>query len=317
MRILVVGAGAIGGYFGGKLLQAGRNVTFLVREKRAAQLRRSGLSIRSRTEEVDIPDPPTLLSSGLQRPFDLVLLSCKSYDLPQAITDIRPAIGAGSQVLPLLNGMHHLEVLDAAFGAQAVLGGRCFISSALDDEGRILHLDENRTMSFGERHGTRPAALERMLAELAGAGFEVQLSQSILQEMWDKWVFIAAAAGVTCLMRAAIGDILQAGGTALALGVLDECLQIAAAAGMPMGQTTQEQARRFLTTPGSTFTASMLRDIESGRRTEVEHILGDLIARRRAGPAPPLLDIAYAQVKAYEFRRTRIGGSHDPHSGTG
>jgi 2-dehydropantoate 2-reductase len=307
MRILVVGAGAIGGYFGGRLLQAGRDVTFLVREKRAAQLHRTGLSIRSSTEEIDIPDPPTILAAGLQAPFELVLLSCKSYDLPQVIEDIRPAIGAGSKVLPLLNGMRHLEVLDAAFGAQAVLGGRCFISSALDSQGRILHLDENRTVSFGERHGARSEALERVLAGLSGAGFEVQLSQSILQEMWDKWVFIAAAAGTTCLMRAAIGDILQACGTGLALGILEECLQIAAAAGMPMAEATQEQARRFLTTPDSAFTASMLRDIESGRRTEVEQILGDLIARRRAAPSRPFLDLAYAQVKAYELRRARSG----------
>ena len=287
MRILVVGAGAIGGYFGGRLLQAGRDVTFLVRQRRAAQLRQAGLSIRSRTEEIDIPDPPTMLASGLQAPFELVLLSCKSYDLPQVIEDIRPAIGAGSKLLPLLNGMRHLDVLEAAFGAQAVLGGRCFISSALDAQGRILHLDENRTMSFGDRLGTGTAALEGLLAGLSGAGFEVQLSQSILQEMWDKWVFIAAAAATTCLMRAAIGDIVQACGTGLALGILEECLQIAAAAGMPMAEPVQEQARRFLTTPASASTASMLRDIESGRRTEVEQILGDLIARRRVAPMRP------------------------------
>src|SRR5579862_4476015 len=116
MRILVVGAGAIGGYFGGKLLEARRNVTFLVREQRAAQLRRSGLSIRSRSEELHIPDPPTLLASGLQSPFELVLLSCKSYDLRHVIEDIRPAVGAGSKILPLLNGMRHLDVLEAAFG---------------------------------------------------------------------------------------------------------------------------------------------------------------------------------------------------------
>ena len=307
MRILVVGAGAIGGYVGGQLLQAGRDVTFLVREKRAAQLRRSGLSITGRTENVHVPDPPTTSASQLKSPFELVLLSCKSYDLAQAIAEIRPAIGAGSKVLPLLNGMRHLDVLEAAFGAAAVLGGRCFISTTLDEEGRIVHLDENRTLSFGDRRGTRATELERILAELSGAGFEVQLSQAILQEMWDKWVFIAAAAGITCLMRAAIGDILKAGGSGFALGVLDECLQIAAAAGMPMAEAIQAQARRFLTTADSPFTASMLRDIEAGRRTEVEHILGDLIARRRSSPSRPFLDLAYAQVKAYEIRRTRTG----------
>jgi 2-dehydropantoate 2-reductase len=307
MKILVVGAGGIGGYFGGQLLQARRNVTFLVREQRAAQLRRSGLSISSRTENVHIPDPPTLLAPQLQTPFELVLLSCKSYDLQQVMEQIRPAVGSSTKVLPLLNGMRHLELLDAAFGAEAVLGGRCYISATLDAQGRILHLDENRTLSFGDRRGAVPEQLQLILAELSGAGFEAQLSRSILQEMWDKWVFIAAAAGLTCLMRAAIGDILQACGSGLALGMLEECLQIAAAAGMPMTAATQEQARRFLTTPGSPFTASMLRDIEAGRRTEGEHILGDLIARRRVSTTGALLDLAYAQIRAYEVRRARTG----------
>jgi 2-dehydropantoate 2-reductase len=306
MRILVVGAGAIGGYFGGRLLQAGRDVTFLVREQRAAQLRQSGLSIRSKTEAVDLADPPTILAAQLHAPFDLVLLSCKSYDLDQAIESIRPAVGVGSKVLPLLNGLRHLDTLEAAFGAQAVLGGRCFISVMLDQEGRIVHLDENRALAFGARDGTRPHSLERILTDLTGAGFDVQLSQSILQEMWDKWVFIAAAAGITFLMRAALGDIIQAGGSELPLAMLEECLQIAAAAHMPVSAATQDRARRFLTQAGSTFTASMLRDIEAGKRTEVEHILGDLIARGGPGmPGRSLLELACAQIRAYEIRRVR------------
>jgi 2-dehydropantoate 2-reductase len=306
MRILVVGAGAIGGYFGGLLLQARRDVTFLVRERRAAQLRQLGLSIRSKTEALQLQDPPTILAAQLQTPFDLILLSCKSYDLDQAIETIRPAVGVGSKVLPLLNGMRHLDALEAAFGAEAVLGGRCFISAMLDEQGRIVHLDENRALSFGATDGTRPHTLERILTELTGARFDVQLSQTILQDMWDKWVFIAAAAGITCLMRAAIGDILKAGGSELPLAMLEECLQIAAAAHRPVSAATQEQARRFLTQAGSTFTASMLRDIEAGKRTEVEHLLGDLIARGGASMSGRgLLGLACAQIRAYEIRRVR------------
>ena len=312
MRILVVGAGAIGGYFGGRLLQAQRDVTFLVREKRAAQLHQSGLSIRSKTEAVHLPDPPTLLAGRLRTPFDLIVLSCKSYDLAPAIESIRPAVGPGSKVLPLLNGMRHLDTLEAAFGTDAVLGGRCFISTMLDQEGRVVHLDDNRALSFGERDGTRSEPLESILGVLTGAGFDVQLSQSILQEMWDKWVFIAAAAGITCLMRAPIGAIVQASGTGLPLAMLEECLQIAASAGKPVAEPIQAQARRFLTKADSPFTASMLRDIEAGGRTEADHILGDLIARRRGNKAVrPLLDLAYAQIMAYEIRRARGGQFHD------
>ncbi len=306
MRILVVGAGAIGGYFGGRLLQARRDVTFLVREARAAQLRAAGLSIRSKTESVQLLDPPTILAAQLHTPFDLILLSCKAYDLEQAIEAIHPAVGIGSKVLPLLNGMRHLDALEAAFGADRVLGGRCFISTMLDQEGRIVHLDENRALAFGARDGTRSPTLERILTDLTGAGFDVELSESILQQMWEKWVFIAAAAGITCLMRAAVGDILQACGSELPLAMLEECLQIAAAAHMPVSEATQAQARGFLTKAGSTFTASMLRDIEAGKRTEVEHILGDLIARGGTRmPGRALLELACAQIRAYEIRRAR------------
>jgi 2-dehydropantoate 2-reductase len=218
----------------------------------------------------------------------------------------------GSKVLPLLNGMRHLDTLEAAFGAEAVLGGRCFISAMLDAQGRILHLDENRALAFGARDGTRPPALERILTDLTGAGFDVQLSQSILQDMWDKWVFIAAAAGITGLMRATIGDIVEAGGSELPLAMLAECLQTAATAHAPVSAATQEQARRFLTQTGSTFTASMLRDIEAGKRTEVEHILGDLLARGGCGmPGRPLLELACTQIRAYEIRRARNGLPHE------
>ena len=151
MRVLVVGAGAIGGYFGGRLLQAKRDVTFLVRARRAAQLAKTGLVIRSRLGDVEIPSPPAVQADSLQEKFDLILLSCKSYDLDDAIRSFAPAVGPGTAILPLLNGMRHIDTLEATFGSEAVLGGHCLISTALDAEGRIHHLNDFHVITFGER----------------------------------------------------------------------------------------------------------------------------------------------------------------------
>jgi 2-dehydropantoate 2-reductase len=306
MRILVVGAGAIGGYFGGRLLQANRDVTFLVRDRRAAQLRETGLVIRSPAGDLHVPGPPVILASDLHRPFDLILLSCKAYDLGNAIESFAPAVGPGTTILPLLNGMKHLETLDGRFGAEAVLGGLCLISAALDKDGRILHLNNTHGLTFGARNGQRSARIEAILAQMTGATFDGRLSDSILQAMWEKWVFIAAVAGITCLMRATVGDIHAAGGTESAAQIYEECAEIAADAGFPPGKSSRQATLTFLTTAGSPLTASMLRDIESRGRTEVDQILGDLLQRRKT-PAGPfsVLAMAHLHVKAYEARRKR------------
>src|SRR5258705_9571332 len=155
MRILVVAAGGIGGYFGGRLLEAGRDVTFLVRPARAANLAQAGLSIRSPLGDVHVPAPPTVAAERLAGAFDLVLLSCKAYDLDGAMESFAPGVGADTAIPPLLNGMRHLDLLEARFGARSVLGGQCLISTVLDADGRVLHLNDTHLLSFGERDGSR------------------------------------------------------------------------------------------------------------------------------------------------------------------
>jgi 2-dehydropantoate 2-reductase len=310
MRILIVGAGAIGGYFGGRLLQAKRDVTFLVRERRAAQLRRTGLVIKSPKGDFTSPDPPLVQASELRQPFDLILLSCKAYDLESAIESFAPAVGSGSAILPLLNGMRHLDVLEAKFGPEAVLGGQCVISSALDAEGRVLHLNDSHGLAFGERSGGRSPRIDSIQNVFAGAAFDARASENILQAMWEKWVFIAATAGITCLMRAALGDIGAAGGTQWSVKIYEECVQIATDAGFTPSERARDLSLKTLTAPDSKLTASMLRDIESGGRTEGEQILGDLLRRRKSAVAGlSILAAAHLHVNAYEARRKReLGG---------
>jgi len=306
MRILVVGAGAIGGYFGGRLLEGGRDVTFLVRARRAGQLAKTGLVIRSPLGDVTLSAPPIVMAESLRGPFDLILLSCKAYDISSAVNSFAPAVGANTAVLPLLNGMAHLDFLNARFGNSAVLGGQCLISTTLDAEGRIIHLNDTHFLSFGAQDGALSARAEAIASTLSGVRFESRLSETILQEMWEKWAFIATAAGITCLMRSTFGDIVAAGRADLSSGLYDECRTIATANGFAPSETAVQRSRGMITAPGSTIAASMLRDIERSSPIEADHVVGDLLQRGGGKPdGYPLLRIAYAHLKAYEARRKR------------
>jgi 2-dehydropantoate 2-reductase len=305
MRILVVGAGAVGGYFGGRLLQAGRDVTFLVRPRRAAELAKHGLTIRSPVGDFHRASPPIALQDDLTQPFDLVVLSCKAFDLEGAITSFAKAVGPATAILPLLNGMRHIDQLAERFGAERVLGGQCAISATLDTDGAVVHLNDWHALSFGELDGSRSPRIETIASALLDAGFAARLSDEIRQEMWEKWVFIATAAGITCLMRATVGDYVAAGAADLAIGLLTECASIAAYQGFPLREPALERGRTALTAAGSPLKASMLRDIEGGKPVEGDQILGDLL--RRAGKPDDafLLRIVTLHVKAYEAGRKR------------
>ncbi len=308
MRILVVGAGAIGGYFGSRLIAAGREVTFLVRERRAEQLRRSGLVVTSALGDLNLPTPPLVSAQELRDFYDLIIVSSKAYDLEGSIEDFAHGMGPGSRVLPLLNGMRHLDVLDTRFGAQRVLGGLARISSTLDADGRIQQLGSFNALAFGAR-GASDSRIDEITEALRVPGFEALLSSNILHEMWEKWVFIAAAASTTSLMRATVGDILAADAQDIPLGLLQECSAIAAENGFAPREAASNAGRAVLTTPGSAFTASMLRDIEQGSRIESDHIVGDLLRRSSAALQSPLLATAYAHLRAYEARRKRESAS--------
>jgi 2-dehydropantoate 2-reductase len=311
MRILVVGAGATGGYFGGRLAAAGRDVTFLVRPARAAQLREDGLVIRSRFGDLTLRDVKTVTQDALRapgvQPFDVVLLSCKSYDLDSAIDSFAAGVGASTAILPLLNGMHHLDVLQARFGTQAVLGGVCLIASTLNAQREIVHLNDIHAISFGELGGGVSARVQTIADTFSNAGFNLTASDRILQEMWEKWVFLASLAGSTCLFRASVGTIAATpDGEAIIERLFAECRAIAAANGHAVRDAFLERSRAMLFAPGSPLTASMLRDVQNGSRIEADHVLGDLIRRggaAQAGDDISVLRIVYSQLKAYEAQR--------------
>jgi len=305
MRILVVGAGAIGGYFGGRLLQAGADVTFLVRARRAEELARDGLIIKSPHGDATLPKPPAVLAQDLKQPFDLILLSCKAFDLDDAITSFAPAVGPQTAIVPMLNGMRHLDVLDAKFGRERVLGGQCAIAVTLNDQREIVQLAPMQSLGFGERDGKMSDRVKAIADAFASGNFGSQASDAIMQDMWEKWVFLATLAGTTSLMRAAVGHIIAApGGQDFILGVRDEIAGIAKAAGHAPREAFLTRTTGMLTTEGSPLTASMFRDIKAGAPVEADQIIGDLITRAEAAKLPvPKLRTIYTHLKAYENQR--------------
>ncbi|WP_298106709.1 2-dehydropantoate 2-reductase [Bradyrhizobium sp.] len=306
MRILVVGAGAIGGYFGGRLLQAGRDVTFLVRAKRATELARDGLVIKSPNGDVTLENPPAVQADTLKEKFDVVLLSCKAFDLDDAIESFAPAVGPQTVILPLLNGMRHLDVLDDRFGRERVIGGQCGIAATLDENRHVVQLTPVfQSLTFGERDGTMSDRVQAIAANFAPANIGSQASDDIMQEMWEKWVLLTTLASSTSLMRAPVGHILAApGGRDFILGVRDECISVARAAGYTPREAFLSRINGMLMTEGSPLTASMFRDIKAGARTEADHVVGDMIARGDAAKVPlPKLKVAYTHLKAYESQR--------------
>lgn len=313
MRILVLGAGGVGGCFGGRFAESGADVTFLVRPRRRAQLEKNGLVVWSSFGDIVTP-VTTIARDEITAPYDVVLLSCKAYDLEDAMDAIAPAMGADSVVLPLLNGLRHIEDLQARFGEANVWGGACYIGAAFNsDTGEIRHIGDFQRIVFGTLDGKQSAATDAFAALDATVGFDIELSPDITQTMWDKISMLAALATANTIARGTIGEILEApSGEAFLLAALAESRDTAAALGHPVSASTLENYNRMFTTRGSAFAASMLRDMEAGRQTEGEHVLGDFARRAAAqGIDTPLLRCALAAVETHEAK-LRIGAGSAP-----
>jgi 2-dehydropantoate 2-reductase len=308
MRMLVVGAGAVGGYFGGRLAQAGRDVTFLVRPKRAEQIQTQGLRILSPMHGDFTVRPKAVTAGQIVSPYDVIFLSVKSYDLATAINDFAPAVGPQTVILPVLNGMHHMDVLTGRFGKDAVLGGVCFVATQVDSQGRIIQLADVQSLSYGELDGKKTSRIEAVHQTFQGAGFETAISGDILLDMWQKWVWLASVGAITCLLRGNIGEIVAApGGAELSLSTFHECAAIAGACGYPMSEAFLAEKSPQLTAPGSSLTSSMYRDLKEQAPVEVDSILGDLVERgRKRGVSAPIVQAAFVSLTIYQRGRARV-----------
>ena len=307
MKILVLGAGAIGGYFGGRLVQAGGDVSFLVRERRQQQLRQHGLVVRSPHGDFQLP-VQTVRREQLAAPADLVLLACKAYDLDAALAAIAPAMGEHTTLVPLLNGIAHIDRLRSAFGPARVAGGSCHIPATLSPAGEVVQLGPLHRIVFGRLPGTAEAAqprLEALLALFRRTPVSVELDEQMMRALWEKFVGLATLAAMTCLMRCTVGDILAADdGAALFAQTFAACQGAARAAGYAPREAPMAGFEAMFADRQSAMAASMQRDLEGGGRTEGAHVVGDMLRRvQAAGLETGVLRAAWCHLQVAERRR--------------
>jgi 2-dehydropantoate 2-reductase len=304
MRILVLGAGGIGGYFGARLVEGGSDVTFLVRPRRREQLTRDGLVVESPKGNAKL-EVKTVLAEELKPGYDLVLFTCKAYDLDSAMDAIAPAMKGATVVVPMLNGMAHMERLDARFGAAHVMGGACQINAMLRPDGTVYHGDPLQRLIFGERDKSKSPRALAFSAELAKSTIDGALSEDIQLEMWEKIVFLCALASTTCLFRGNVGEIVNApGGPEAMRRAIAANAEIAKREGFAPRAAFIERASPRLLDPAGNWSASMLRDLEGGGRVEADHIVGWMLERaRKHGVDDTILSFAYTHLKTYENRR--------------
>jgi 2-dehydropantoate 2-reductase len=304
MKILVVGAGAVGGYFGARLAQAGRDVIYLVRPSRAQHLRSEGLRVLSPHGDLTL-QPTTITAEELHSSFDIIFLSVKAQALDRAMKDMAPAVGPDTMIYPVLNGMRHIDTLVRRFGERPVLGGVCMVSTDLDEQGRIVQITPMQKLTYGELSGEITSRIRSFDETMRNAGFETELSTNIMQAMWHKWVTIASLGLVTCLLDGPIGEINAVpDGEQTIFRALDECAAVGAACGFPLPQPVASFLRQAATTKDSKLTSSMYRDLQKGAPVEVDTILGDLLEHARSHHIDtPLLQAGCVRLRVYQNTR--------------
>ncbi|MGQ9007199.1 ketopantoate reductase family protein [Bacillus stercoris] len=303
MKFLVVGAGGVGGYIGARLSEKGNDVTFLVRQKRAEQLKKTGLVIHS--EKGNVTFQPELISAGETGQFDIVIIASKAYSLDQVINDVKPFIHLESVIIPFLNGYRHYEQLFAAFSKEQVLGGLCFIESALDSKGEIHHTSASHRFVFGEWNGERTERIRALEEAFSGVKAEVITSGHIEKDIWKKYLFIAAQAGITTLFQRPLGPILDTeAGRHTAQTLIGEIGAVLRKEGVPADPDLEEESFRTMTSMSYHMKSSMLRDMENGQTTEGDHLHGFLLEKaKRLSLAAPVLETVYANLQMYEAEK--------------
>ncbi|WP_459501311.1 2-dehydropantoate 2-reductase [Bacillus sp. C1] len=301
MRILVLGAGGIGGYFGGRLVEKGEDVTFLVRSGRKQQLEKNGLVIRSIKEDFSFT-PQLIIKTESVDPFDLILFSTKTYHLEEAINDLKPFVGENTIIIPLLNGIAHLSALQQVFGEDKVIGGLCFIETTLNDEGDVVQTSAADQLVFGEIKNLHTERIHRVVDTLKGTKASFVLSNHIVQDMWHKYLFITVMSGVTTLMRAPIGPIRESdGGRDLIRNLFEEVAQIMKVSGAPIQDHIVDEHMKTIDKISYDMKSSMQRDMEKGSSIEGEYLQGYLLKlAKQLHIDAPLLKIIYQNLKVYE-----------------
>ncbi|HUQ14862.1 MAG TPA: 2-dehydropantoate 2-reductase [Gemmatimonadales bacterium] len=305
LRIAVFGSGAVGGYFGGRLAEAGEDVHFIARGEHLAAIREHGLRVSS-TEGDFLVRPARVTDdpSGLG-PLDVVLLGVKAWQVPRAAEAMRPLLGEGAFVVPLQNGIEAPEQLAAVFGPGRVLGGLCRILAYVESPGHTRHAGVAPYIAFGELDGTSSARVDALQQAFSRArGVTVEVPGDIGAAMWSKFVFIAALSGVGALTRAPIGVIRsQPESRGLLEQALEEIYAVAVGNRIALPADTVEKTLAFIDGLPAHVTASMQRDIIQGRPSELEAQVGAVVRLgERRGIAVPVHRMIYAALLPLERR---------------
>ncbi|WP_019392088.1 ketopantoate reductase family protein [Priestia filamentosa] len=305
MKILVVGAGGVGGYFGARLAESGEDVTFLVREKRAKRLREDGLVVKSIHGDIHIQ--PSLVTKETPQIFDVVLLSTKAYHLQEVMEDLTGFVGEETVIVPLLNGFAHVEQLEMKFGAERVSGGLCFIETTLNEHGHIIQTSGVHKITFGERTGVGSERMDKLEQAFAKTKAMYKNSDRVLRDMWNKYLFITTLSSVTTLTRAPIGAVLESkDGEQFVEALMIEIKMVMDAIEAPLSENIVQRHMETMHKQDYGMKSSMQRDMEKELPVEGDHLQGYLLQKaKEQGMRCPYLEAVYQNLKVYEVQKNK------------
>jgi 2-dehydropantoate 2-reductase len=286
MRLAVLGSGGIGGYYGALLAKAGHDVMFIARGAHLEAMQRHGLTVRTPAGETTVP-VTAVADTGRVEPVDLVLFCVKSYDTESATPLLRPLMGRDTTVLTVQNGVDNADTIGSVVGSDAVLPGAVYIALQLVGPGVVLRTGGEGRMVFGELNGVVSERIRRIAAAFQQSGIPHEVSPDIQQLLWEKFLFITGVGGVTALARSGIGPLLASpAGRTLLTASCDEIVAVAQAAGAPLTPAAARAAIEQAATVPPQWRSSMARDLEDGRRLEVDALSGAVVRRGRKHAIP-------------------------------
>ena len=297
MRIVVLGAGGVGGYFGAKLARAGEDVTFVARGAHLAAIRAAGLRVRSTTEGESVVKVSAAEDTTGLAPADVVLLTVKAYGTEAVLERARAVVGPDTAVITLQNGVQSVEVIDRVFGAGHAVGGAAYIFAVIAAPGVIEHRLLGR-IAFGEMHGRRTPRAERVLAALQKAEIPAELSADIRRVMWEKYLLICAQAGMTALARVPAG-VLRAHAPTWAMyrALVEEVAAVGRAEGVALAPDSVDSVMKAAEALPPTAYSSLHHDLVNGKPLELEALHGHLVRLgRRHGVPTPMAAAVYAAL---------------------
>ena len=310
MRIAVMGSGGVGGYFGGLLARTGHEVGFVARGAHLAALRSNGLQVKSvhgdfEVAPVEAADQPSELGT-----VDLVLMTIKTPDVEQAAQAVKPIVGEDTAVLSLLNGVEAPEQIAVVIGKEHVVAGATWVSSAIEAPGVIRQFSKFRRIVFGEMDGSNSPRVQDIAVVLAGSGADAEITDNIHKVLWTKFVFIAGISGMGAVTRLSVGEYRDVPETrALLTSLMGEVEAVGRAVGVELDSDVVDQSLAFVDGAAPGVRASMQRDVEGGRRSELESMIG-VIGRkgRELGVPTPVADAVYAALLPGEIKAREEGG---------